>query len=146
MNQTDLQPFLDHIGQRVDNFFEFVVVRHPYERIASLARFTEINNIRHNKTILTIDQVLDNIESGHNNFYASQLRWTAQSASKKLHIYRYENLEKDWDDIRSKLKLDVPDLRKANVNPLGTQTLTAEQRARCYSLLEREFTELGYER
>ena len=147
MNQTDLQPFLDHIGQRVDNFFEFAVVRHPYARVASLAQYTHtINKIRDNRPVLTIDQVLDNIESGQNNFYASQLRWTTVSVSKKLHVYRYENLNNDWVDIRDKLKLDLPELPRLNVNPHGSQSMTAEQRARCYSLLEREFTELGYER
>lgn len=147
MNQQDLQPFLDHIGQRVDNFFEFAVVRHPYARVASLARYTQtINAINSSKPVLNIDQVLDKIEENTETFYASQLRWTSHPASKKIHVYRYENLNNDWLDIRSKLKLDLPDLPRINVNPRAQQTLTTEQQARCYSLLEREFTELGYKR
>ena len=146
MNQQDLQPFLDHIGQRVDNFFEFAVVRHPYQRVLSLSRYSStVNRINNTKPSLTIDQVLDKIEENKETFYASQLRWTSQSVTKKLHVYRYENLNNDWLDICSKLKLDLPDLPKINVSS-GQQTLTLEQRARCYSLLEREFTELGYER
>ena len=146
MNQQDLQPFLDHIGQRVDNFFEFAVVRHPYQRVSSLSRYSNtINRINNTKPALTIDQVLDKIEENTETFYASQLCWTTQPASKKIHVYRYENLDNDWRDIRSKLNLDLPDLPKINVSP-GQQTLTPDQRARCYSLLEQEFTELGYER
>jgi hypothetical protein len=146
MNQADLQPFLDHIGQRVDDFFEFAVVRHPYQRVSSLSRYSStVNRINNTKPSLTIDQVLDKIEENKESFYASQLHWTTQPASKKIHIYRYENLDNDWQDIRSKLKLDLPDLPKVNVSP-GQQALTPDQQARCYSLLEREFTELGYER
>lgn len=147
MNQQDLQPFLDHIGQRVDNFFEFAVVRHPYARVASLAQYTNIVNKRSNsKPILNVDQVLDKIEEHTETFYASQLHWTSQPITKKTHIYRYENLNNDWTDIRSKLKLDLPELPEINVNPLGRIELSDKQKARCYSLLEHEFNELGYDR
>ncbi len=148
MNQQDLQPFLDHIGQRVDNFFEFAVVRHPYARVSSLACFSErfSNRVTHNKPVLTIDQVLDRIEEKHDNFYASQMSWIDHPATKKVHVYHYENLENEWLDICSQLKLNLPAIPRLNVNPIPHTPLTSKQKERCYSLLEREFTELGYER
>jgi len=148
VTQPAFKLFLDYIGQRVDNFFEFVVVRHPYDRIISLVKYSESLNryYNNNSEIVSVDTLLDAVENNSNRFYQSQLKWIDSPLTKTLHIYKYEEfLEKGWNDIRNKLNLDLPDLPKLNVSPLVDVVLTKEQKTRCYRLLPRDFDELGYE-
>lgn len=143
--QPNIKIFLDHIGQCVDNFFEFVVVRHPYDRISSFAQYSRTKVQKFQS--LSVDQVLDKIEEGSSTFYKSQFAWIDQPLTKKLHIYRCEELSTTgWDDIRNNLKLNLPDLKLTNVSPGDKITLNNDQKARCYDLLKREFDELGYDR
>lgn len=143
--QPNIKIFLDYIGQRVDNFFEFVVIRHPYDRVISFAKFSNTKTMKYQS--LTIDEVLDIIEEGSNSFFKTQFAWIDQPLTKKLHIYRYEELNTvGWDDIRNQLKLDLPNLELINVSPNDDIALTSDQKARCYDLLKREFDELGYQR
>lgn len=145
--QPNLKIFLDYLGQRVDNFFEFAIIRHPYDRITSFVKYSKVLDRINKSEILTVDHVLDNIENNSSNFYASQMQWIDNPITKKIHIYKYEELAQyGWSDIRNKLNLDLPDLLKVNVSPLKNVILTEEQKMRCYRLLPREFDELGYER
>lgn len=146
VTQPSLKLFLNYIGQRVDNFFEFVVVRHPYERLLSLVKYSEILNKFNNSAVMSINSVLDAVEKDSNRFYQSQMKWIDNPITKKLNVYKYEELlTTGWQDIKTKLNLDLPNLQKINVSPLADLNLTKEQKMRCYQLFKREFMELGYE-
>lgn len=146
VTQPTLKLFLNYIGQRVDNFFEFVVVRHPYDRLLSLVKYSEVLNKFNDSEIMTVNSILDTVEKDGNKFYQSQMKWIDYPITKKLHVYKYEELfTTGWKDIKTKVNLDLPNLPKINVSPLADINLTKEQKKRCYQLYEREFMELGYE-
>lgn len=145
-NQLSIKPLLEHVGQRVTNFFEFVVVRHPYERLKSFVKYSHTLKRINKGYILSVDDVLDIIEKQEQNFYATQFRWIDNPLTSKVYVYKCEELaQSGWDEIKTKINSNLEDLKHINVSPNQDIILTTEQKLRCYNLLKREFIELNYD-
>jgi hypothetical protein len=136
---------LESMGLRTKNFFEFVIVRNPYDRILSHYNY----HIQSTKENIDFDTFLNNftLESSFNNWFSKQIRWIENPLTDNLNIFKYEEIDMAWTTIRSRLNLDLPDLPKKNVTWHKTlEYLNTEQKAKCYDILKDDFESLGYDR
>lgn len=148
--QIPVKQALDIMGLRVSNFFEFVIVRNPYDRILSQYNY----HIQITRENLDFDLFLNKFVADNddttfrsNNWFSSQIRWINNPLTNKLHIFKYESLDSAWTTIRQRLNIDLPDLPRKNVTRNKTlEFLNADQKAKCYDLFKDEFEHLGYER
>lgn len=145
------------------NFYEFVFVRHPYTRLLSIfyqAKF--IHPASGNKptfkqdvaksSVISIDTFLDKYEDVINGVRIedltpfSQLKYTTNTFTNNLRIYKFENLLAEYDKIKSDLGLDLMFLLHINRSPIPVtaDTLLPHQKARIYSLFRDEFDAYGY--
>lgn len=149
INQTKIRQALEISEVNVKKFFEFVIVRNPYDRLISLHNFS---NYYTPKTT-TFDELLDiceeniNIDSYFNFWFKGQMIWINDPLTEKLHIFKYEELDKLWDTLREKLKLELSDIPHINVTKNKyISELSQIQKDRIYSLFKDEFETLGYDR
>lgn len=158
INQILLKPVLDKLKIAVTpNFFEFVFVRHPYARIASMYNSMKV---QHNSEILsphyTIDDIIDWCEERTENYdnhkgkmiYNSQLNWINYPLSHKVHFFKLEELDASWNIIKEKLNLDLPNIPTLNTSPTKSSIsdLTKPQQDRVYKIWQKEFEFLEYDR
>lgn len=144
-----LKKILDCSGLRVHDYFEFTIVRNPYDRLLSQYNFDLLGS----RVYKDFDSFLDLYEDTEYvnpktpYWYKSQLHWIKNPLSKNSRYYKYEELDKAWVDIREKTNLDLPDLPLANENKVKTMTeLKQSHKDRIYNILRDEFELLNYEK
>lgn len=148
INQLSAKDMIEPTGLYLKNYFEFVVVRNPYDRIISMFHWDLDFG---SKRFFTVDLYLDAIEKhfAENNledFYNKQTGWTTHTITGKLNIFKFENLENDWKDICYKTNIDYVELPKLNTKSDERVTLTRAQKDRYYDLVKEEFELFGYDR
>ncbi len=158
INQILLKPILKELNVNITpDFFEFVFVRHPYARLASMYNSMKV---RSNSAILsphyTIDDILDWCEERVDNYdnqkgkmiHNSQLCWILYPLTDRVNFFKLEELNDSWDKIRTILNLDLPDIPVLNTSPTKSQLsdLTKTQQDRVYRIWKKEFELLGYDR
>lgn len=152
-------PFVDY-----SNYYEFVFIRHPYTRMLSLfyqAKF--VHPAAGNKptfkedvqkaSVISMDKFLDKYELSLNGSRIaditpySQFEYTTNTFTNNCHIYKIENINADYEKIKTDLGLNLPILNHLNRSPVPAtaDTLLPHQKARIYSLLRNEFDVYGYE-
>lgn len=159
INQHTAKKIFTESGVHVNqNYFEFVIVRNPYDKVISHISYgiNSNNPPTHPINYNNIDAVLDIYEEnvkhdnwiGKNNSYymfCPQMYWTTDTITSNLKIYHYEEIDKAWDDIRIKLNLDLPNLPVVNVT--GPKiTLTQSQKDRIYDILKQDFKTFNYDK
>jgi len=144
INQTKIKKVLELSQINTNNFFEFVVVRNPYDRLISLYNYTP--------NTMTFDELLDvyekniNIDSYFNFWFKSQMSWVSEPLSKKLNIFKYEEIDKCWDFLKERINLDIhfPHVNVSKNKYISD--LSVSQKDRIYHLFKDEFDILGYDR
>lgn len=151
IDQLSLKEILDTAALSVHNYFEFTIVRNPYDRLLSQYNF-DARPVSTRK-YLDFDSFLDLCEDpDYVNpttpfWYKSQLSWIRNPLSKNFKYYKYEELDKAWIDIREKTSIDLPNLpliNKNNVSKLAE--LKQSYKDRIYNMFRDEFDLLNYEK
>ena len=154
VNQADIRRLINDTGLRINNYFEFVFVRNPYDRIVSLYNY---HSLHANRALglapkyIDFDDFLYKCESSKNvpntQWFQDQMYWVGDPLTPKLHIFKYDEIDEAWSTIRNILKVDLPDLNRENVTKHKIiNELSAKQKSRCYELFKDDFESLGYDR
>lgn len=144
-------------GLSLKKYFEFVVVRHPYDRLVSVFHYSSIG-----KKIGDLDMFLYYIEAEHerarynpdinyilNYWLQPQTTWTTNPLTTKLHVFKFENLNNDWEEICYKINIDYVPLQNLNQQrtKLGERiVLTKAQKDTYYNIAKDDFELFGYDR
>lgn len=149
VDQEYVKKVLDCSGLRVHDYFEFTVVRNPYDRLLSQYNFDLLGS----RVYKDFDNFLDLYEDAEYvnpktpYWYKSQLHWIKNPLSKNSRYYKYEELDKAWVDIREKTGLDLPHLPLINQSRAKSLTeLNQSHKDRIYNILRDEFELLNYEK
>jgi hypothetical protein len=142
IDQTSLKKIINTAGLNLDDYFEFTIVRNPYERLLSQYNYTS------NRQNLDFDTFLDLYEIKNQSFWhESQLNWTKNPITKNFKYYKYEELDKAWIEIQERTGLGLTDLPLINQTRIKTiSKLSQKQKDRIYSILKDEFEFLNYEK
>jgi hypothetical protein len=130
-------------------YFTFMVVRNPYERI--LSQVQQINKSPDLK--ISVEKLLDKYEGKINfptddYFYNKQTFWTENPIDKNFKIYKYENLKNDWEEICQKCNVKFKPLINHNLSRIRSQKRLINNRdqVRIYEIFKEEFELYGYEK
>ncbi len=152
VDQEYMKKVLDCSGLRVHNYFEFTIVRNPYDRLLSQYNFDiSIENAsriyKDFDSFLDLYEDTDYINPSTPYWYKNQLTWIKNPLTKNFKYYKYEELNEAWVDIRERTGLDLPDLPLTNKTRVKTTTeLSKAQKDRIYNILKDEFDFLNYEK
>ena len=144
--------FVDYAGLRIDNYYEFVFVRNPYDRLVSLWTYTNTMgplNLRCSLDAFINELLEKQTKRSTNNIYDPQVTWTTEPLTKNLHIFRYEEIDKAWAELVSALDLGDVELPVVNTSRYEGEfavTLSEEQRDKIYQIYQEDFETLGYKR
>lgn len=123
------------------DFFEFVIVRNPYDRVLSYYNF-----VLH-KTYPTVNELLDDIESNTvdpNLQFRFQLEYIKNPITNNIKIFKYEELN-ECEEFLQKYIGTNEKFPKLNVTKNNfVDELNVELKTRIYKLFEEEFDILGY--
>lgn len=143
IDQVQARPIFDLLNLDLSDYFEFVIVRNPYDRILSQYNY---NNYHGN-----IDKFLDEYETSLKDtdslWLKSQLAWINNPITDKIHIFKYEELDKCETELKKILKDENFSLFHVNQNKKAIkESFTSQQKQRCYQLFKEEFDILGYDK
>jgi hypothetical protein len=169
---TLLPPGVDplHINQEyarnfvsgVDNYFEFTIVREPLDRLTSMylyghnvKRFNSFSNFIQRMSVVNDGIYNDYPHSdiatyykknmAMNNFFNSQLHWTQTPLTKKIHIFKFEDITKDINDLLSHLEISPTKLYHRNkVCQSLKNSLSSKEIDFCRNFLKKEYEVLNY--
>lgn len=143
INQQD---FLNlNIGQIPNNYFEFVVVRNPLDRLVSMynygnnpQRFGSFSNFAQRVAMHYHHRTMS-------NFYNSQLEWINNPITNQVNIYKLENLENDIADMCAKIGIDKQPLVHYNKSVNVADVLSTREVEFCKDFLAEEYEVLNYQ-
>ena len=146
--------FIDYAGLRINNYYEFVFVRNPYDRLVSLWTYTNTTSPPHLNLACGLDAFLDELLEGKtrrstNNLYDPQVTWTKEPLTNNLHIFKYEEIDRAWAELVRVLDLgdlELPVINNSRYEGEYNITLSQEQRDKIYQLYREDFEAFGYER
>lgn len=164
ISQAGVLNILQSKNETIDfsDYYEFVFVRNPYTRILSLFKMLKNLHPKHNSRIeaddirkrknMTFERFLDKIEGVFNGSIVydtlsySQLKYTTNPLTSNLHVYKFEELESNFNTIKHDLDLDLGVLRHLNFIPpaINSEELLPQHKERIYNLFREEFEEFGY--
>jgi hypothetical protein len=143
INQQD---FLNlNIGSIPNNYFEFVVVRNPLDRLVSMynygnnpARFGSFSNFAQRVAMHYHHRTMS-------NFYNSQLDWITNPITDQIHIFRFENLDNELTNLCTKINVDKQPLVHYNKSVNVAERLSAREIEFCKDFLAEEYEVLNYQ-
>lgn len=131
------------------NYFIFMVVRNPYERI--LSQVQEVN--KRAKEKISIEKLLDIYEGKvyfpkDPYFFNSQTFWTENPVKENFKIYKYENLQQDWEEICFRCNVEYKPLIYHNLSKIRAQKklLYIRDQVRIFDIFKQEFELYEYEK
>jgi len=153
INQTKIRKTLELSDISTRNFFEFVIVRNPYDRILSLYNYSNYYSNYYTPNIISLDQLLDtceenlNVDSYFDFWFKSQMTWIKNPLTDKVNIFKYEELDQFWNFIRARLDIELSQVPHVNATKQKTiSELSKSQKDKIYNMFKDEFDILGYDR
>ena len=143
INQQDFLKM--NLAQIPNNYFEFVVVRNPLDRLASMYNYG--NNIERFGSFSNFAQrvAMHYHYPTMSNFYNSQLDWIKNPITDRLRIYKLETLDKNLSEMCTKINIDNQPLMHYNKSINVTDKLTAREVEFCRDFLAEEYEILNYQ-
>ena len=140
------QDFLNlNIATIPKDYFEFVVVRNPLNRLVSMYSYGN-NQERFGSFANFAQRVAMHYQHRTmSNFYNSQLDWINHPITDNLNIYKFENLHKIADDLCAKISIDNQVLMHYNKSTSVVDRLTAREVEFCRDFLAEEYEILNYQ-
>jgi len=158
---TYFEEYKRHDKELLDSFYQFSVVRNPYDRFVSMAYQWARDAKKHEKDVNKICEMLRGMtqEQLHakNEMFNPQWHylWNEREGVKIKNIWRFENLSETYEafaqiyNVHSRFKIPVT-LKKENVSRARTigwrEELNDESIAIINDLYRRDFEIFGYER
>jgi hypothetical protein len=140
------QDFLNlNIAAIPKDYFEFVVVRNPLNRLVSMYRYGN-NQERFGSFANFAQRVAMHYQHRTmSNFYNSQLDWINHPITDNLNIYKFENLDKIADELCAKISIDNQVLMHYNKSTSVVDRLTSREVEFCRDFLAEEYEILNYQ-
>lgn len=145
VDQETLKKIFESADINVSGYFEFSIVRHPYDRLMSQYNYTTRSTS--NKKDLKFENFLDLFENNDSFWYKNQLSWVINPITKNFKFYKYEELADAWIDIKRRTGAMLPNLPCTNMTKEKKITnLSSAEKDRIYTMFRNEFDYLGYKR
>ena len=146
--------FLNLYKKDYSDFFEFIIIRNPYQRFLSKFQYRVTHNPGDD-----FDWMISGLESEFANslseplkyWFLPQTSYVDDSITKNLKIYRFEELDKLWCDLTDLLQIDretvkIPLINQNNDKHKYAAVLGLEQKQRIYNMYKSDFIRFGYDR
>lgn len=150
--QETILPILNNLRINYSDWYEFTLVRNPYNRIISVyenyARYDN-HSAKHNRYLYSFDEFLTQISYAkrNNDFFKSQCYWIDNPLTSKVDILKYENLQEEYINLGAKLGVELPKLKHLQKTEYKDKiVLTDEQKEKVYKLYQDDFDKLGYDK
>jgi hypothetical protein len=158
---TYFEEYERHDKEILDSFYQFSVVRNPYDRFVSMAYQWARDAKKHEKDVNKICEMLRGMTreqlDAKNEMFNPQWHylWQENDGIKVKNIWRFEDLNRCYEDfariynVHSRFKIS-PTLKKENVSRARTldwrEELNSESIAIINDLYRQDFEIFGYER
>jgi hypothetical protein len=127
------------------NYFEFVVVRNPLDRLVSMYNYGH-NSKKFGSFSNFAQRVAQHYQHPTmSNFYNSQLDWIKQPITDRLQIYKLETLEQNLAELCIKINIDNQPLMHYNKSINVTDKLSTREVEFCRDFLAEEYEILNYQ-
>lgn len=158
MPQYDAKLFLELSNIDTSDFFEFIIVRNPYDRFISQLLYQPFESFKWSKNFIRgdyvafIDEYLDRHGELRNNspdnyFNLFQTQYSKYPITNNLHIYRYEELDKLSTDLYELIgNGTIPHINQSKNKHKHAFNLNYEQKRKVYQLFRKDFETFGYDR
>lgn len=158
LDPDTIKNIVARINLNISDYFEFRFVRHPYDKVLSHIAYARTPQISMRKNIdlshyMDVDKIIDMYEDNiiHKKWYGKsrymfceQSLW-ADHLTNNSHVYKYEDLNNAWIDIRNKINIDLPDLPHENKSNYKGLSLNDDQKSRIRYIFKSDFERFGYE-
>ena len=145
ITQTDARPFLQLSNIDTSDFYEFIVVRNPYDRLKSQMIYQGLHEKYTVDSFLNKFEIINTAHSGY--WFCRQMEYIKNPITKNLQIYKYEELHKLWSflaDIKPYKPFVVQRVNET-VNKTDVNIeFTLAQKKRIYHMWRDSFEYLGY--
>ncbi len=115
LSLREIKPFI--LPQMFENYFKFCVVRNPFERFVSFCRFINRDSRKMQTDAPgTMKQIISDKSIHEKILFRPQFEFVTDKSENLLvdYICRFENLQKDFDEVCGKLNFPQTNLGKIN--------------------------------
>ena len=147
-NQADIKNILDQLTINYSDWFEFTLVRNPYDRFLSIYE-NYAKQTTTNQYLYGFDEFLSIVSHAKqdNDFFKEQLYWINHPLTGKINVLRYEKLEEEFINLCDRLGIDRYPLKHIQKSEYRNRiTLTEAQKEKIYDLYRCDFIGLGYDK
>jgi hypothetical protein len=146
ITQTDARPFFKAANIDYSDFFCFIIVRNPYDRLRSQMEY--MNLLKYNSVDYHIDHYQTDLnirKAGY--WFKSQMEYFRDPMTKNINVFKYEDLDKLWLKLKEfddDNKLKIMHLNPTSIETKDTIRFSTKQKKKIYNMFKEEFDTFGY--